>query len=78
MQSNKLRTSLRLVHSKDWPASRNLKNAENTRHLAEWAKGTPRFERYQRIEAAWRALAETEDWLEGRINPLTGRATLVA
>ena len=44
--------------------------ADNTVHFAQWAKGTPRYERYRRIEESWRSLARTEDWLLGRVNPL--------
>jgi hypothetical protein len=44
--------------------------ADNTAHFAQWARGTPRHERYRRIEESWRSLARTEDWLLGRVNPL--------
>ncbi len=44
--------------------------ADNTVHFAQWARGTPRYERYRRIEEAWRSLARTEDWLLGRVNPV--------
>jgi hypothetical protein len=44
-------------------------NAENCAHLAEGAAGEPTYNRYKRMEAAWRALAEEQDWLDGEISP---------
>lgn len=44
-------------------------NAENCAHLAEGAVGEPTFNRYKRMEAAWLALAEEQDWLDGEISP---------
>ena len=44
-------------------------NAENCAHLAESAVGEPTFNRYKRMEAAWRALADEQDWLDGEIAP---------
>jgi hypothetical protein len=40
-------------------------NAENCAQLAERSKDEPTFKRYKRMEAAWRALAEEQDWLDG-------------
>ena len=46
-----------------------LENAENCAQLAERAIDEPTHKRYKRMEAAWRALAEEEDWLDGEISP---------
>jgi hypothetical protein len=46
-----------------------LENAENCAQLAERANDEPTFNRYKRMEAAWRALAEEQDWLDGEIPP---------
>jgi hypothetical protein len=46
-----------------------LENAENCAQLAERAKDEPTHKRYKRMEAAWRALAEEQDWLDGEISP---------
>ena len=46
-----------------------LDNAENCAQLAERAKDEPTNRRYKRIEAAWRALAEEQDWLDGEVSP---------
>lgn len=40
-------------------------NAENCAKLAERATDEPTRKRYQRMEAAWRALAVEQDWLDG-------------
>jgi len=50
-------------------------NAENCMHLAEAAENEPAFNRFRRMEAAWRALAEEQDWLDGETSPLD-QATL--
>ena len=42
-----------------------LENAENCAQLAERATDEPTHKRYKRMEAAWRALAEEQDWLDG-------------
>jgi hypothetical protein len=47
-----------------------LQNAENCALMAEQAKDEPTRNRYKRMEAGWRALAEEQDWLEGKIPPL--------
>lgn len=44
-------------------------NAENCMQLAEAAKGKPSHNRYKRMEAAWRALADEQDWLDGEQIP---------
>ena len=44
-------------------------NAENCAHLAEGATSEPVFNRYKRMEAAWRALANEQDWLDGEVAP---------
>ena len=47
-----------------------LENAENCAQLAENATDEPTYNRYKRMEAAWRALAKEQDWLDGKIHPL--------
>src|SRR5580692_11321971 len=44
-------------------------NADNCAHLAEQAAGEPAHQRYKRMEAAWRALANEQDWLDGEVSP---------
>jgi hypothetical protein len=44
-------------------------NAENCAQLAESATSEPAFQRYKRMEASWRALADEQDWLDGEISP---------
>jgi hypothetical protein len=44
-----------------------LENAENCAQLAERAEDEPTHNRYKRMEEAWRALAEEQDWLDGEI-----------
>ena len=44
-------------------------NAENCMHMAEAAQGEPAFNRFKRMEAAWLALAEEQDWLDGEQSP---------
>ncbi|WP_081851124.1 hypothetical protein [Bradyrhizobium sp. URHD0069] len=44
-------------------------NAENCAHLAECAANEPTYHRYKRMEAAWLALANEQDWLDGEIAP---------
>ena len=46
-----------------------LENAENCAQLAESASDEPTHRRYKRMEAAWRALAEEQDWLDGEQSP---------
>ena len=45
-------------------------NVETYMHLAEHAPDKATFEHYKQLESAWMALAETHDWLEGKIPPL--------
>ncbi|MBR1148028.1 hypothetical protein [Bradyrhizobium sp. AUGA SZCCT0431] len=40
-------------------------NAENCLRLAEAAENEPAHKRFKRMEAAWLALAEEQDWLDG-------------
>jgi hypothetical protein len=40
-------------------------NAQHCANLAESAKDEPIYQRYKRMEAAWRALADEQDWLDG-------------
>ncbi|MGE5159543.1 MAG: hypothetical protein ACM3OF_15510 [Gemmatimonas sp.] len=45
-------------------------NAQNCAEMAERAKDEPTYKRYKRMEAAWLALAEEQDWLDGEISPI--------
>ena len=47
-----------------------IENAENCAQLAERASDNPTHKRYKRMEAAWRALAEEQDWLDGEVSPV--------
>jgi hypothetical protein len=62
-------TRLRIVHQQDRRSDLCRRNADNALETAQWARGYPRFAEYKKIEAAWRALAENEDWLDGKLNP---------
>nr|WP_247780057.1 hypothetical protein [Bradyrhizobium sp. 170] len=44
-------------------------NAENCAYLAEGAPNEPTRQRYERMEAAWRALADEQDWLDDEMSP---------
>jgi len=47
-------------------------NADNCAQLAE-AEPTqdgPAYKRYRRMEEAWRALAEEQEWLDGEVPPV--------
>jgi len=44
-------------------------NAEHCAQLAESASNEPMHRRCKRMEAAWRALAHEQDWLDGEIAP---------
>ena len=46
-----------------------LENAINCAQLAEQATDEPSYKRYKRMEAAWRALADEQDWLDGEVSP---------
>jgi hypothetical protein len=45
-------------------------NAENCMQMAEAAEGKPAYNRFKRMEAAWLALAEEQDWLDGEQPPV--------
>jgi hypothetical protein len=47
-----------------------LRNAENCARAAESATDTATLNRFKRMEAAWRALAEEQDWLDGEVSPV--------
>lgn len=47
-----------------------LESAENCAQLAESAPDEPSHNRYRRMEAAWRALAKEQDWLDGKVPPV--------
>jgi hypothetical protein len=44
-------------------------NAQNCAEKAERATDKPTIQRFKRMEAAWLALAEEQDWLDGETNP---------
>jgi hypothetical protein len=44
-------------------------NADNCAQLAERAPDEATFKRYKRMETAWLALAEEQDWLDGEVSP---------
>jgi hypothetical protein len=44
-------------------------NAENCAYFAEGAPNEPTRQRYKRMEAAWRSLADEQDWLDGEPSP---------
>jgi hypothetical protein len=46
-----------------------IDNADNCAQLAERASDEPTHNRYKRMEAAWRALAKEQDWLDGETSP---------
>lgn len=45
------------------------RNAANCQQLAEEAKDEVTARRFRRMEAAWLALAEEQDWLDGKTPP---------
>jgi hypothetical protein len=45
-------------------------NAENCMQLAEAAKDHVAYKRFKRMEAAWLALAQEQDWLDGELSPV--------
>lgn len=47
-----------------------LECADNCAQLAEQAPTAPAARRYPRMEAAWRALAEEQQWLDGEVPPV--------
>lgn len=44
--------------------------AENCADKAETAKDEPTRKRFKRMEVAWLALADQQDWLDGEQSPL--------
>ena len=46
-------------------------NAQNCAEKAELAK--PGHKRFKRMEAAWLALAEEQDWLDGEKSPISNK-----
>ena len=38
--------------------------------MAEAAQGEPAYNRFKRMAAAWLALAEEQDWLDGERSPI--------
>jgi hypothetical protein len=46
-------------------------NAENCAQVAEAepTTDTPAYKRYRRMERAWLALAEEQEWLDGEVPP---------
>lgn len=44
-------------------------NARNCAEMAAAADNEPARNRFKRMEAAWLALAEEEDWLDGETAP---------
>jgi hypothetical protein len=46
--------------------------------LAEAAQDEAAHKRYKRMEAAWLALAEEQDWLDGEQSPVDSNAGLKA
>lgn len=42
-------------------------NAQNCAELADEAKDVPSKNRFKRMQEAWLALAEEQDWLDGRV-----------
>ena len=45
-------------------------NAQNCADKAESTLDEPTFKRFKRMEAAWLALAEEQDWLDGEVPPI--------
>jgi hypothetical protein len=45
-------------------------NADNCMQLAEAAQDEATYKRFKRMEAAWLALAEEQDWLDGEQSPV--------
>ena len=43
-----------------------LENAENCTEMALDAKDDPTRRRFERLAESWRALAEAQDWLDGK------------
>jgi hypothetical protein len=45
-------------------------NADNCLQLAERAEGEPAYRRYLRMARGWTALADEQDWLDGKVPPV--------
>jgi len=45
-------------------------NADNCMQLAEAAQEDAAYKRFKGMEAAWLALADEQDWLDGERSPL--------
>ena len=45
-------------------------NADNCLQLAEASLDEAAYKRFKRMEAAWLALAEEQDWLDGEQSPV--------
>ena len=45
------------------------RNADNCAQLADNAIAGPAIQRFRRMEVAWRALADEQDWLDGEVEP---------
>ncbi len=55
-------------------AKRLRKNAENCAEMADEAADEASRRRYQRMEQTYLRLAETEEWLDGQVSPLSDKA----
>jgi hypothetical protein len=53
-------------------------NADNCMQLAEAAQDEAAYKRFKRMESAWLALAEEQDWLDGERSPVDPNAGLKA
>jgi hypothetical protein len=53
-------------------------NADNCMQLAEAAQDEAAYKRFKRMEAAWLALAEEQDWLDGEQSPVHPNTELKA
>jgi hypothetical protein len=51
------------------PSEEFRSNADHCAELAEKAADEASRRRYRRMEAAWLALAEEQDWLDGKVAP---------
>jgi hypothetical protein len=49
-------------------------NADNCMQMAEAAQDEAAYKRFKRMEAAWLALAEEQDWLDGERSPVDPNA----
>ena len=48
-------------------------HAANCEDMAEKAPNTPAAARYRRLAEGWKAVSETQAWLEGEMPPLNQR-----